>query len=657
MTKKHWLVLAGIVILGAALRFWGLSHIPPGLWFDEAWLAVQVRDLGVDGSYPLYFPADFGGLHPAIGYLTWVANQIVPSSLAVRYGVAGAAVVSLPLTFWGLRAIFELQDKTTANLLAQIGTFVLAITFPVLVLTRIGFETYLPALPACLAFGGIARAIQTHQKRYWVWVGLGMGAAPYTYIAGRVLPLALLVALVGLFLTRRLTRCDLGGVILAGTVAGTLLLPLTIYFGQHPELLTTRSGIASYNTLGAGADSVPVAILQNTIQTIAGISLPGFGDTQPRHNLPGRPIFDPFLSFLFWLGVAFSLAKLVKRGRRTVPILLLSWAGVMILPTVLSDGAPTFTRMLAGVPACAGICALGAQPILQRGHGLFLAVGLFASLSLTVYDYFGRWANDPRLYDAFQVAEWTVASAARAESEHGIVYLLPNLVNEANPTFDLQLRQTTVRSFDGANCFVYRDTAPQPILYLVDLRTDALIMEKLGTLYPTGRVEEPILHAQLGYPMFSVFRVPALSPTTPPPQSLSAQFGEIISLWGFTVDPYSANAGEIVVVTLYWQSEGKVPANYTVLLHAYPTGNSEATPIAQADAQPCAGDYPTSQWTPGEIILDRHQLFIPSDWNGESLILAIGWYELASGMRLPLPQTDASLPNNRLHLFTLATPP
>lgn len=651
--RQQWFFLAAIILLGIVSRFWELDQLPPGLWFDEAWIATQVRDLGETGTYPLYFAADFGGLHPAIGYLTWLSQKLIPSPLAVRYGVAAVGVLSLPLTFWALQAIFELQKGIPARKLALLGTLILTITFPVLVLTRIGFETYLPALPACLAFGGLARALHTQQKRYWLLVGLGMGLAPYGYIAGRILLVAILLSLGSLVLFRLVAGQMAGkGFLLAGLVAGILLLPLALWFGQHAKLLTTRSEVASYNTLGPGADSVPIAILKNSWQTVAGFSLPGFGDQQARHNLPGRAIFDPFLSLLFWLGIALCIGQLAKRGAVTVPILLLVWGGVMLLPTILSDGAPTFTRILGGMPAYAGLCVWGSQKL----PPIVLGIGLLFSSIVTGYDYFGRWANDPRLYDAFQVAEWTIANFARNASQEQRVYLVPDLVNEANPTFDLLLQETTVQPFDGATCLVYGDHLPQPILYLVDLRTDAGLMEQLARVYPTGEQQDSILHGQLGYPIFGRFYVPAFSPTTPV-QAQLAQFSSGISLWGFNIDPLQPIAGESIIVDLYWQSAGNLPKDYTVLLHAYPNGKTEESPLTQADAQPCAGNYPTTRWLPNEIILDRHLLPIPPEWAAESLTLAIGWYEWTSGERLSLQQAHTPLTHNRLQLLTLPTPP
>ena len=49
------LALAGIVLLGAGLRLWHLSTLPPGLFYDEAVNGVDTRMVLSGAGLPLYF--------------------------------------------------------------------------------------------------------------------------------------------------------------------------------------------------------------------------------------------------------------------------------------------------------------------------------------------------------------------------------------------------------------------------------------------------------------------------------------------------------------------------------------------------------------------------------------------------------------------------
>ena len=82
-------------------------------------------------------------------------------------------------------------------------------------------------------------------------------------------------------------------------------------------------------------------------------------------------------------------------------------------------------------------------------------------------------------------------------------------------------------------------------------------------------------------------------------------------------------------VTLLWQDERPLAADYTVFVHAL---DAQGKVVAQDDAQPAAGAFPTSTWRPDDVISDRHPLTLPP----QTTQLEIGLYRLKSGQRLAL---------------------
>lgn len=659
-----WLGLGLALLLAAVLRFYRLGSLPPGLWFDEAWASLQARDLLAQPAPPVYFPADFGGLHPAIVYLTALARWLMGGDpLAIRYGVAAAGVATAALTFFVLRAIFEADEETqaSATVAALGGALVLALTFPFLVLTRIGFETVLPAIPACLVFLFLARAVRAGSPNSsFAWAGLALGLSLYTYYSARLLPAAVILALLWVAWTTRRYRRSLVGLGIVALFAAIVFLPLGVYFLQNWEQFTGRTGVTSYHTLGPGASSVPRALLSNLLHTLAGFSLPGFGDELVRHNIPGRPIYDPFLSLLFWLGVV----ALARRPRQARSALLLSWAGVMLLPTILTDGAPTFTRLLGAVPAFAGIAALGARELFHLLRRLWLrgpapswlapavlVAGLATSASFTIYDYFGRWAHDPGLYDAFQVGEWQAAALARERLEGGPVYLIPDLVMPARPAFDLLLRGSGVKAA-ATGCPAFFDRPAQPVTYLVDAREAGDTLDRLPVIYAGQGTGEQIIHPPTGATLFAVYTVPAGAPAAFSPQPEPARFGPL-ALASYDVTPAQPRPGEALTVRLTWQATSAPPADYTVFVHLYAAGQEAAAPAAQSDQAPCGGAYPTSRWAAGEIVVDEHTLVVPAGLAGKTAVLAVGAYSWPSLERLPLQAEGGMLPGARLRLAEL----
>ena len=654
-------ILILILLLAAALRFINLNQTPPGLWFDEAWVAVQARDLGSEAlGFPLYFPADFGGMHPAIVYLTALSNPLFDNHpYAIRYATAAAALFSLVLAYIAWKAIWKLAPQTpgggiTASLFSA---FILAITLPYLILTRLGFEPVLPALPACLAFWGLAQAIRTQKKAWYILTGCAVGLALYSHTSGRFVSVAVTVAVFWLlFISTERRSLITGWFLIAGT-ALVMALPLLLYFGRDWELFLSRAAVTSYNTLGPGSPSVPLALARNLFRTVMGLFWPGFGDILVRHNLPGRPVFDPFLAVLLGVGVVW----LISHPRWRHSALLLSWAGAMLIPVILTDGAPTYTRMMGAIPALAGIAGSGALFLVQRLKSrpqlawLILGLGLLYSLGMTGVDYFGRWSQQPGLFEAFQVGDWEAAALAQAQLSQGPVYLAPDMVHLGRPTFDLLLRGRDVRRFTTPTCLPYEDRPSQPLTYVIDALQAPTIAQSLSQQFPTAQTEA-LINPNDGGTLFQLVTVPRNAAATPPTHLVQADFGPM-TLIGYELLAPTLAPGSTITVRLYWQSNAPIPSDNTIFLHLYPAGTTEVAPLAQHDGAPCAGSYPTSRWHSAETVSDDHPLILPTDFVGENLMIAVGVYTWPTLERLPLTAGSGVLPDNRFVLTTLSLEP
>jgi len=114
-------------------------------------------------------------------------------------------------------------------------------------------------------------------------------------------------------------------------------------------------------------------------------------------------------------------------------------------------------------------------------------------------------------------------------------------------------------------------------------------------------------------------------------------FGEAIELIGYTLEPRQARAGEVVALTLYWQSARTVDRDFTVFVHVE---NERGDLALAADGQPRAGDYPTSIWSPGEVIPDTHSFQLPGDLPSGSYAISTGLYLLDTGERMVVAEED-----------------
>jgi mannosyltransferase len=121
---------------------------------------------------------------------------------------------------------------------------------------------------------------------------------------------------------------------------------------------------------------------------------------------------------------------------------------------------------------------------------------------------------------------------------------------------------------------------------------------------------------------------------SPPLQATDQSFSNGPRLTGYSFTPTAARPGDTLRVTLQWQATAPMPLDYTV----YTQLRDAAGQVA---AQPASGTRPTSDWQPGETILDRKAILLPPDLPPGTYTLHVGLYELATLKRLTLAADGA----------------
>lgn len=106
--------------------------------------------------------------------------------------------------------------------------------------------------------------------------------------------------------------------------------------------------------------------------------------------------------------------------------------------------------------------------------------------------------------------------------------------------------------------------------------------------------------------------------------------------------------GQILRLELRWQAEEPPEERYKVFVHLL-DGNGQL--VAQRDSEPVSGTRPTTGWFPGELISDKHGLWLPTSLPEGDYQLVLGLYHTETGERLQAccPPTDA-VPLATLHV-------
>jgi 4-amino-4-deoxy-L-arabinose transferase-like glycosyltransferase len=176
----------------------------------------------------------------------------------------------------------------------------------------------------------------------------------------------------------------------------------------------------------------------------------------------------------------------------------------------------------------------------------------------------------------------------------------------------------------------------EPGLYRAELSVSA---EGIGTIPLLGLDNLPASDKLV----FGSFKIAPLVSTADlqTTRPVNVKFGNAFALSAFSL----SKSSNLWNVSLYWQSIAKTDTDYTMFVHVL---DANGKVVAQIDAQPRGGTYPTSIWDVGEIIRDEYVLSLPKDLPAGEYKIEIGAYEYPSLMRVQI--IDASGKNVGDHI-------
>lgn len=126
-----------------------------------------------------------------------------------------------------------------------------------------------------------------------------------------------------------------------------------------------------------------------------------------------------------------------------------------------------------------------------------------------------------------------------------------------------------------------------------------------------------------------------------------ARFGDSIELLGYELQPGELRSritpleganyrivtpGQSLQLNLYWRALARMDQDFVLFIHIY---DQQDQRVAQRDLPLRYDDYPTSRWRPGELVIDRGDMPLPTLPPGE-YHLVIGLYDPQTHTRLPV---------------------
>jgi hypothetical protein len=120
-------------------------------------------------------------------------------------------------------------------------------------------------------------------------------------------------------------------------------------------------------------------------------------------------------------------------------------------------------------------------------------------------------------------------------------------------------------------------------------------------------------------------------------QPLQANFGDKIELLGYDMDGGSGRQGQPLRVAFYWRALSEMSTSYKVFTHLL---GAEARIWGQKDDFPGGSTLLTTSWVKGEVVIDPYEIPLDPNIPPGSYRLEVGFYDPASGQRLPVVNAE-----------------
>jgi 4-amino-4-deoxy-L-arabinose transferase-like glycosyltransferase len=652
-------LLVAILLVAAFFRFYRLEAVPPGLQHDEVFHGHDASVV-LQGSHLIYFESNAGN-EPLFVYL--MAGTIAlfgTNYLGIRLAAVLCGLATIVFTYL-------LARKTFGYRVALFTSAGLAVSFWPVFMSRVGLRAAsLPPMAAATAYFFWAGLRQPKIGRRW-WVhfvlaGVFLGGTLYTYPASRMIPLIFLLFVLYLALFNRpllLERWK--GVLLSFALAAVVFVPIGVYLWTHPRADVRLQQLSQ--PLGLLAQGDPSQVIQFTLDTLKMFTFRG--DPVWRYNLAGRPVFEPISGVLFYLGLALALF----RWRRPRYAFLVLWLPLALVPSMITDCAPSFLRAGGALPVIYIFPALAVEAAWRWLVGRFgqrarygLAVALLLLLAgntwWTYHDYFTVWAQHPEVRFVYQT---DLAEAARYLDESDItetVCISSSSPHDLDPfIFDFTLKKKAkVKWYDGPYGLVFPGGG-QRALYIFPASTplhaglkeeffqDAHLVEE--RCFPDGELAfwayelearevlqgkiEALQSSSLALWSPEVQFLPGDPQGLRHPIAFPVDFNRRLEFLGYELASDTLAPREWAHLTTYWRVVRDVasPLPLAIFVHLL---DSQSTVWGGRDILSVA----TAGWEAGDIFAQVHHFPLPSDVPAGQYQVEMGIYSRTDMQRFTI---------------------
>ena len=590
MTSRMSYLFAILLLLVAALlRTADLANVPGGFSEDEI-INIRLVDNVRQGDIFVFFPGEGGGregmYHVFVAFVT----------LFVGEGTIGYRILSVWLSLVSIAIIYTLGRHLFNPIVGVMSAGLVAVNLSNIILARSVTSDAAVVFLVSATMLALARSLPVYRRTRVVtsnvisFAALGalLGIGFYLHPSSLFIVLGCMLYIGHLLYIRnamfRQRRSYTGFAILVMII---IAMPYLISSINVPQYAAGQRILSQYTD----------GLLRSIVDGLLGVVR--IGDTNPLHNLPGRPLVDAFSGLFALVGIVICI---VRRHRPRFMLLLIT--GFVALPAALIvKESPNFARMAVILPQLALFFGIGFYSLIRTSvfaDAVFrrLAVaGVLCLLALnflwTWQDLFVGWRNDERVVPLVSGELGLIAHYLDAMG-NDIPTVLCNsnwqntepkeLLNDTEKTLLMMNRSDL--DYDEADCtrsLILADGgARQRVVFFSEenrnnvhpylwewlshgqpavgkLPRNTVFELELANLL-ADRAGEFTTMAPVWYdPDFAGEAVPVPAPI---------RFGENLTFLGYQPNVERQYLpGETVDVITYWRAEGTVPADLTLFTH------------------------------------------------------------------------------------------
>jgi 4-amino-4-deoxy-L-arabinose transferase-like glycosyltransferase len=578
-----------ILLAGAFLRMWELNTVPPGI-NEEELIEVRIAETAREGNIEVFY--NLGGTGREGFYhvtLAFVTTMIGNGTLGFRLFSVWIGILTLAMAYTVGRRLYGYTGGLATMAL-------LAFAFwPVLLSRTVARETLIP-LFVLTVIAGLAVTLPVYRRRRQrgdqttaaALLGVLLGVSPYVHPAGLLIVLFAVLFIAFMLISRRaMSRRRLSYVNFA------LLLMLII---GMPYLISTLR-LPQLGGIDRLTGDNPVLSLTTMLKALGGVVVQG--DSNPLHNLPGRPLFGPITTALMLAGVVLA-AWSWRRPRHAMILIALAVFSPVFL---LASQAPNFLNYSLVLPIMAlllGLAVSAAIEVLPRYGRLVALVALAAMMifnfTWTQRDLLRAWPSAPEVRAAHNARLGLIANYIDRNAQHAPLVACgwsPMQSPTSRQLSDAQLislmmnhKNAPVRFVDCYNALVMPAGGEGQQVILPELsvieNAHPAVRQWLAQLQPlvVDSLPDDALYTLEVQQLLAdtIGRFTTTTPVRYPPETSTENqdtlvsppvaFGGNLTFLGYVTDESTQyRPGDTLTLITYWRVDGRVPRDLRLFVH------------------------------------------------------------------------------------------